>query len=86
MQVLHEGAVVSEEVEVAEVSFAEERTHVAVSWQLKGVTQAGGMVQEKHEASAGSGSERRNEDRRRLAPLDLQMQRCFRGNFVRTMP
>lgn len=33
---LHEGAVLSEEVEEAEVSFAEEWTHVAVSRQLKG--------------------------------------------------
>lgn len=86
MQVLHAGAVLSEGVEVAKVSFAEERTQVAVSWQLKGVTQAGGMVQVKHEASAGSGSERRNEDRRRFASLDLQMRRCFRGDLVRTMP
>lgn len=36
MQVLHAGAVLSEGVEVAKVSFAEERTQVAVSWQLKG--------------------------------------------------
>lgn len=36
MQVLHDGTVLSEEVEAAKVSFAEERTPVAVSWQLKG--------------------------------------------------
>lgn len=36
MQVLHEGAVLSEEVQEAAVSFVEERTHVAVSRQLKG--------------------------------------------------
>lgn len=33
---LHEGGVLSEEVEEAKVSFAGEQTHMAVSRQLKG--------------------------------------------------